>query len=739
MTAAVADLLRALDGLPLAIELAAARLRVLGAAHLAAAARAETSRLLDLLATPDSGAESRHRTLRASLTAAWEPLAPWERAALAHCSVFRGGFFPDAALAIVDLAAYSGAPAVLDVLQALRDRSLLNAAPAPQLPGEVRLDLLLAVRAFAAEHLAAEPAAHAAAEARHTAYYVGWAQATMESVVHVRRADRRRFVAERGNLLAAQRRAAAVAPPDARAQQQALLAAFALFQTLEYEGAPLSQRLATLDLALALPRPPEEDMAWRIQLVYSRGIELRKAGRLEEARVALEQALAFARAAGAPRPVAAARTTLGLLAIDAARPAEAREHLGAVLEDVRARGARKTEGVALLHLGDCAFAEARLDEADATHRAALAVHRVVGDEVSEALALRGLGQVAHARGLLDEAVARLDEAAALAPRADNPYLWAQVVLPRAAVERDAGRVGEAHALLQQLLAVFSEVGAPRLEAVSLLGLGHCARAEGRAADARALYARAVELLRGIEAPEPRALALACLGAAVARGVPPDLAEAERCFAEAAGVFAGAPPAPPAPPASLAPLAVTVALYRAAAGLAPPPAGAEIAAAAAVSADARLARRSLAEWGVVAVAAAAAAAPATPAPAPLAPPAPAPPAPDPGALLVARTGRWLRAPGGPPEGVDLGRRLGLSRVLRRLAEERDARPDAALGVDALLAAGWPGEQIRPEAGAMRVWNAIAELRKLGLREVLLRRGDGYLLDPAVRFALLSRDA
>jgi len=52
------------------------------------------------------------------------------------------------------------------------------------------------------------------------------------------------------------------------------------------------------------------------------------------------------------------------------------------------------------------------------------------------------------------------------------------------------------------------------------------------------------------------------------------------------------------------------------------------------------------------------------------------------------------------------------------------------VEGLLEKGWPGERVHPEAGADRVYMALSTLRKLGLREVLVSRDDGYLLDPRV---------
>jgi tetratricopeptide (TPR) repeat protein len=82
-------------------------------------------------------------------------------------------------------------------------------------------------------------------------------------------------------------------------------------------------------------------------------------------------------------------------------------------------------------------------------------------------------------------------------------------------------------------------------------------------------------------------------------------------------------------------------------------------------------------------------------------------------------------------VDVARRGSLRRMLDALIEARLHRPDQSLDGAALTRAGWPNERILAEAAATRVRVAIATLRKLGLREVLLTRDDGYHLDPSVR--------
>ncbi len=102
------------------------------------------------------------------------------------------------------------------------------------------------------------------------------------------------------------------------------------------------------------------------------------------------------------------------------------------------------------------------------------------------------------------------------------------------------------------------------------------------------------------------------------------------------------------------------------------------------------------------------------------------------LAVGADGRWFQLPG--DGAVSLERWRSLQRVLARLADERRERPGASLSVEALVLAGWPGERMLARAGATRVYTAIASLRRLGLREVLLSSEQGYMLAPGVPIEL-----
>jgi predicted ATPase/DNA-binding CsgD family transcriptional regulator len=160
---AIAGIVERLDGLPLAIELAAARVKLLPTA--AILARLEDS--LGLLISSRRDAPDRQRTLRATIAWSYDLLSEAARRLLAAASVFRGGIGLENIEAVCAEALYLGVP-VLDALQQLADHSLLRlavrSAPVP------RYAMLETVREFAAEQLGTMPEA-AAIRAAHAAQF----------------------------------------------------------------------------------------------------------------------------------------------------------------------------------------------------------------------------------------------------------------------------------------------------------------------------------------------------------------------------------------------------------------------------------------------------------------------------------------------------------------------------------------------------------------------------------------
>jgi tetratricopeptide (TPR) repeat protein len=165
--ATVVRICRRLDGLPLAIELAAARLRVLSLDDIADA----LDEHLEMLVASDRGVPDRHRNLRATLDWSYRLLSELEQHLLAQLSVFHGGFTLDGAAAV--RAPSPGDPTTLDVVSGLVDRSLVMVAERGR---PTRYRLLETVRSFAWEHLAAFGEAESVSD-RHLGYLLDLAEA----------------------------------------------------------------------------------------------------------------------------------------------------------------------------------------------------------------------------------------------------------------------------------------------------------------------------------------------------------------------------------------------------------------------------------------------------------------------------------------------------------------------------------------------------------------------------------
>lgn len=199
--AAAAEICRRLDGLPLAIELAAARLRLLTPRQIA-------DRLDDRFRLLTSGARTvlpRQQTLRAVVDWSWDLLDEPERIVLRRLSVFAGGCDLAAAEAVCADPSYDAA----DVLGSLVDKSLVVAAPGPD-GSAMRYRLLETVGEYAAERLAEAGGDRGDTERRHLVHYRELARTTEPLLRgHGQRAATERLATEYENLRTALRRAVA--------------------------------------------------------------------------------------------------------------------------------------------------------------------------------------------------------------------------------------------------------------------------------------------------------------------------------------------------------------------------------------------------------------------------------------------------------------------------------------------------------------------------------------------------
>jgi tetratricopeptide (TPR) repeat protein len=399
------------------------------------------------------------------------------------------------------------------------------------------------------------------------------------------------------------------------------------------------------------------------------GAVYRAQGRPQEALAHKEKALALFAQIGDPARRALAHGEVGTALAALGRLREARVYHEQALAMHRELGSRRHEGVELSYLGVTLHRLGLVEEAERAHEEALAIHRAEKSRRSEGADLLHLGYIAHERNALDEGRGRFDAALAILREVNDRALLGVALGYKGALEVDAGRPEAAGPLLHQALAVHAEVRSPRHEATTWLHFAkhHAALGEDVAAR-RALETSLAIGAEGLD-PEARAWALALLGR----------------FDEARAVGAESP-------ATAAAVDVL-----AAAAEARDPAAALDRARPFRSISSRVRRACAALHG-------------------------------PATLDVAPDGRAFVGPDGTK--VDLSRRRPLRLALALLVLRREEAPGAGVSWHAVLAAAWPGERPKADAGFARVRNALATLRKLGLRDVLLTRDDGYLLDPSV---------
>jgi len=449
--AAIAPLVKLLEGLPLAIELAAARVRVMPPRTLL---RRMSERFKVLAST--GGRVDRQATLRAVFDWSWDLLSLPEKATLAQLSVFEGGFTLESVEAVLDLSAYDDAPWPMDALQSLVQKSLVRQVT------DARFDLLVSVQEYAAEHLrtaarypGSGPAALLAAEARHGAYLAGLDE----------RAAIADGCAELDNLVVACRRAAARGDSDLATR--ALDGAWA---GLELRG-PFRVGVELASVVRAIPRL---DGAAAAHACYVAGRALRACGKNAEdaeVRVQFEISLARAREVGDRRCECRALIALAGCDIVADRMEAASVDLEAALAIARELKDQTLQCAARNGLGALEQNRGRTDEARSHYEAALALARDAGDRDRESRALGSLGTFYGVAGSMDRARANLEAAVALALEVGDRRCEGSLRNNLGILHRTQGRFAEALDQLEAALPVARHLGDATLEGIVLLNLG----------------------------------------------------------------------------------------------------------------------------------------------------------------------------------------------------------------------------------------------------------------------------
>jgi predicted ATPase/class 3 adenylate cyclase len=441
---AVREICRRLEGVPLALELAASRAGMLSPAeilsHLDDQFRLLRSRAPDL--------PPRQRALRGAIDWSYELLAEDEKNLFAELAVFAGGFTLD------DAKAVCVAGDVFDGVFELHRHSLLRSANDAQ-SGQTRYSMLESLRAYAAEKLGAEPALEDAARRRHAAYFAsqmdkiaaqlrsrGEGATLAQGAAHLDNARAAlRFALEKQDVLLTARlslslgrvlqrhgsfREAAArfqsgldAAPDDTKLRAALHfeRAGAHYDSFEWE---LSQAL--LDKALAIFEA-ENDAVGQADAWNLRGLlAMRGENNLVLAQECFSRAVHFYRAGACRVGLALSQNNRGLAEHQKQNHDAARQHFQAALEAYRAEGYQRGIAESLNNLGVLAQDQKRFDEADQHYAAALAIELGLDNQFGVARALYNLGEIAATFEQHEKAFRCFAVAAVLFERVGSPYV-----------------------------------------------------------------------------------------------------------------------------------------------------------------------------------------------------------------------------------------------------------------------------------------------------------------------------
>jgi predicted ATPase/tetratricopeptide (TPR) repeat protein len=743
--ASLQALLGRLDHAPLAVELAAARVRILS-----------VPAMLDRLAQPLELLRDRrgNGSMRHTLEASHRLLDRWERDAFAQCAVFRGGFTLAVAESVIALG--DEAPPALDVIEALRDHSLLSANVQPT--GELRFGLYEVVRALAVERLE-QSALRLEVERRHAETYarlgetnpqhgavalaslaqerenllaafswacreersdlvlrlgltllpligrVGPAQTHDEistaALQHARTTGR---TADEVDLLIARarfvnnrradplrnattRRALEVAQTLPDRTREAIVLAMSIGDTRNDGDIAAAHAIADRTMSLCGGALDEDARAYGfLQVSMLRCQE----GALLEARTLLESAASLARKVGARRTLALTTINLGVFHRMQGDLRRARRYLDdpSLAPDEHGEGFLSASSIAARAAVE--RDEGSLHEAAALLDRALDLGRRSADARTELEARVEHARVAHDMGDLPRARAFVEEGLSLLPAVGRPVFTAWALQVDALLLQEEGHPGAAARRLDEGIAIARTSDRPQ-EALMLADRAILHLERGELAEGATMLEGSVQRLSSYGERRQVALAAAHLG--LARSALGEDDAARAAFAVARAHLADV---------TMPEVIETVAWLEARSFGSPVDAPAP-------QRSSALLRRSMRVVSSLADRARENRATAM-------------------AMELARDGRWFRI---TDTKVELTRRGALRLILVALANHSHAAPGAALTMEQVVAAGWPGERIRIEAAAQRVYTSIRTLRTLGLREHLVTRDDGYLLAPGLR--------
>ncbi len=445
----VAEICAAVEGMPLALELAAARARIMTPGQIVS----RLSQKFQLLRSSRRDLPARQQTLLGAIDWSYDLLTDWERSALCQACTFRGGFLIEAADEVIDLSSFDKAPPAIDAVEALRDHSLLSTIETPY---GTRLRMYVAIREYAEEKaltLLGEEHRRALEE-RHAAHFTRYAQewdARRGTDKALEAFDRLEQDAE--NLFAVHDRA--LARGDAAGAARAILA---MAVTMAVRGLS-PDRASRLEASLAALRgSAQPDRLLEVRLLNALCLACQDVGDWDKASSLADEAVRLAESVGQFEQLGSALIQQGEMhrlrgALETAircfdRAAEAFGTAGERAGFARALGGR----------GSVLWKQGEYDRAiEAFVRASEEFERL-GNRAGVARNVGGRGIVLADRHDYDAALACYAEAESMHRLLGNRTAIARVLNNRAIVLQERGEHGEALRCFAEAESINRELG-----------------------------------------------------------------------------------------------------------------------------------------------------------------------------------------------------------------------------------------------------------------------------------------
>jgi predicted ATPase/DNA-binding winged helix-turn-helix (wHTH) protein/predicted negative regulator of RcsB-dependent stress response len=480
----VAAIVTELDCLPLAIELAAARIQLMPPATL-------LSRLTErfrLLGRPNKNNPGKHETLEAALRWSWDLLAPAEQEALAQCSVFRGGFEWEAVEAVVSPSQGEDDPWSVDLVAELVDRSLVMIREDPDRRG--RLYLLSSVADYAAARLADRGEEALPVQERHAAHYAGL-RVRKRSLEHAPKPQLARINRELDNLLVALQRAI-----EAKWVDSAVDCCWAVM-TSHWQHGLIQESLVFGRKVLRLEPSPEQRAEVLLNLAWLQT----QGGRFDEARESYQEAIDTYDELGDRLQRGAASHGLGVLNYRLGNYEAALQNFRDAVAIAEEVGALKNAAVTLNGLGNLYMSLGRLDEAQKSYEKAVGFLRGLGHWRFDSITAFNMGRLFVRRGNREDARTMFEKALGMLPEGvPEPGLCPKILGCLALLDAEAGAFEAASRKIEQARELLHATEQPQAILDLLFIEGRVAFLRGDQASALHILAEAEDQVDSLRHP-----------------------------------------------------------------------------------------------------------------------------------------------------------------------------------------------------------------------------------------------